>query len=176
MCPASRPTMRLHLWLETDKGVFFGQGRLQLLEYIEYTGSLNAAAKALGMSYRAAWGKIKTSEEALGFQLVEQPDGKRGGGQLSEAAKLLIASYRTWLQEVEAFALQSAKKHMDYTPAQYWSVRELPSRKPPEAVLSARSDGSCQPDRTGQLGRPAGKAPCDGVSEAGAGAEAEAEA
>ncbi|UZP67741.1 LysR family transcriptional regulator [Desulfovibrio mangrovi] len=146
MSPASRPTMRLHLWLETEKGVFFGQGRLQLLEYIEYTGSLNAAAKALGMSYRAAWGKIKTSEEALGFQLVEQPDGKRGGGQLSEAAKLLIASYRHWLEEVEAFALQSAKKHMDYTPAQYWSVRELPSRKPPESILSASGSAAADPE------------------------------
>ncbi len=124
--------MRLHLWLETEKGVFFGQGRLQLLEYIEYSGSLNAAAKALGMSYRAAWGKIKTSEEVLGFQLVEQPEGKRGGGQLSEAAKLLIASYREWLSEVEAFALESAKQHIGYTPTQYWSVRELPNRKPPE--------------------------------------------
>ncbi len=128
---ASRPTMRMHLWLETPKGVFFGQGRLQLLEYIEYTGSLNAAAKALGMSYRAAWGKIKASEEVLGFQLVEQPEGKRGGGQLSDAARLLIAAYRNWLAEVEEFALQSAERHMGYVPKQYWSVRELPSHKPP---------------------------------------------
>lgn len=139
MSSASRPIMRLHLWLETEKGVFFGQGRLQLLEYIEFTGSLNAAAKALGMSYRAAWGKIKTSEEALGFQLVEQPEGKRGGGQLSEAAKLLIASYRGWLAEVEAFALESANRHLDYTPKQYWSVRELPTRKPPAKVLEFQS-------------------------------------
>lgn len=124
------PVMRLHLWLESEKGVFFGQGRLQLLEYIEFTGSLNAAAKALGMSYRAAWGKIKTTEEILGFQLVEQPDGKRGGGQLSEAARLLIASYRKWLAEVEAFALESANEHLGYVPRQYWSVRELPNKKP----------------------------------------------
>ncbi len=139
MSVARCPTMRLHLWLETEKGVFFGQGRLQLLEYIEYTGSLNAAAKALGMSYRAAWGKIKATEDALGFQLIEQPEGKRGGGQLSEAARHLIASYRSWLSEVERFALQSASEHMGYTPKQYWSVRELPSVKPPLASLSLQT-------------------------------------
>ena len=29
------PTMRLHLWLETEDGLFFGFGRTQLLEKID---------------------------------------------------------------------------------------------------------------------------------------------
>lgn len=114
-----QPVMRLHLWLEQADGVLFGQGRLQLLEYIEQTGSINAAAKRLGMSYRAAWGKIKASEEALGFKLLEQPDGRRSGCRLSDAARMLMEGYRNWLEEVESIALERAEKHLGYTPDQF---------------------------------------------------------
>jgi molybdate transport system regulatory protein len=61
-----RPVVRLHLWLETEKGVFFGLGRLKLLEQIQSGRSLKGAAESLGMSYRAAWGKIKNTEDVLG--------------------------------------------------------------------------------------------------------------
>lgn len=111
--------MRLHLWLEQSDGVLFGQGRLQLLEYIDQTGSINAAAKRLGMSYRAAWGKIKASEEALGFKLLEQPEGRRSGCRLSDAARMLMTGYRNWLDEVEALALQKAEEHLGYMPERF---------------------------------------------------------
>lgn len=122
------PTMRLHLWLETPSGVLIGQGRLQLLEYIEHTGSLSAAAKALGMSYRAAWGKIKSSEKILGVGLLEQPGGKGSCAQLSIAAKHLIATYKNWLTNVEQYALSSATEHFGYKPEKYWSIKDLPSQ------------------------------------------------
>ena len=57
-----KPVVRVHIWLETVDGVAFGMGRLLLLDAIEETGSLKAAAEQLGMSYRAAWGKIKSTE------------------------------------------------------------------------------------------------------------------
>jgi molybdate transport system regulatory protein len=120
------PTMRIHLWLETSSGVLIGQGRLQLLEYIEHTGSLSAAAKALGMSYRAAWGKIKASEKILGIKLLEQQAGKGSAAQLSTAAKHLIASYKDWLTNVEQYALSSAAEHFGYAPNKYWSIKDLP--------------------------------------------------
>jgi len=40
---------------------------------------LKAAAEELGMSYRAAWGKLKASEEALGMALVEKVGGNKTG-------------------------------------------------------------------------------------------------
>ncbi|MCG8531450.1 MAG: LysR family transcriptional regulator [Desulfovibrionales bacterium] len=129
MTTSSAPTMRIHLWLETQAGVLIGQGRLQLLEYIQHTGSLSAAAKALGMSYRAAWGKIKSSEKILGIELLEQRSGKGTAAQLSAAAIHLIASYREWLTDVEQYALTSAAEHFGYSPEKYWSVKDLPSRK-----------------------------------------------
>jgi hypothetical protein len=48
------PIMRLHLWLETEEGFFFGMGRAQLLAMIAKHGSLRRAAEELCMSCRAA--------------------------------------------------------------------------------------------------------------------------
>ena len=58
----------------------FAEGRRMLLEAVDRLGSLNAAAKELGMSYRAAWGKIKATEKALGLKLLDVTTGGKGGG------------------------------------------------------------------------------------------------
>ncbi|HHT9106902.1 MAG TPA: winged helix-turn-helix domain-containing protein, partial [Candidatus Wujingus californicus] len=50
------------IWLEENGGVAFSEGRKMLFDAIARRGSLNAAAKELGMSYRAAWGKVKATE------------------------------------------------------------------------------------------------------------------
>lgn len=105
----SQPIVRLHLWLETEKGVFFGLGRLQLLLDIQSGKSLKGAADHLGMSYRAAWGKIKKTEEVLGIRLIEKKGGNRSGYQLTEAGQLLASAFNQWFQEVEAHALKRAR-------------------------------------------------------------------
>ena len=43
------PTVRMHLWLESGESVYFGMGRLMLLDMIEEHGSLRKAAEAIGM-------------------------------------------------------------------------------------------------------------------------------
>ncbi|MBW2092926.1 MAG: LysR family transcriptional regulator, partial [Deltaproteobacteria bacterium] len=59
-------------WIEDDKGrPVFGQGRRIILEKIDESGSIRAAAIDLKMSYRAVWGKIRAAEERLGIKLVE---------------------------------------------------------------------------------------------------------
>jgi len=102
------PTIRLHLWLETDEGVFFGAGRVHLLEKIETYGSLKKAAEAMGMSYRAAWGKIKATEANVGFSLVKKESGKKGGYSLTEEGRTLMSQYKSWFCRVEDYALRSA--------------------------------------------------------------------
>jgi len=103
-----RTTVRLHLWLERSGGTVFGMGRLQLLERIETCGSLKAAAEDLGMSYRAAWGKLKASEEALGIALVEKVGGNKSGCRLTQEGIALAGAYRTWFAEVERHAVSRA--------------------------------------------------------------------
>ena len=101
-----RPVVRLHLWLETDKGVFFGLGRWKLLERIQSGQSLKGAAESLGMSYRAAWGKIKNTEKVLGVALIEKKAGKRAGYRLTEDGIALTACFGRWFKEVETYALR----------------------------------------------------------------------
>lgn len=103
-----RAVIRLHLWLERSGGTLFGMGRLQLLERIESCGSLKAAAEELGMSYRAAWGKVKASEEALGIALVEKVGGNKSGCRLTPEGVALAGAFRTWFAEVERHAVAKA--------------------------------------------------------------------
>lgn len=103
-----RTVIRLHLWLERGGGTLFGLGRLHLLERIATCGSLKAAAGELGMSYRAAWGKLKASEEALGMALVEKVGGNKSGCRLTPEGKALAEAYRLWFAEVERHAVAKA--------------------------------------------------------------------
>ena len=81
------PTVRMHLWLESGESVYFGMGRVMLLDMIEQHGSLRKASEAMGMSYRAAWGKLRATEDALGVVLVESSGTRRGGCHLTQAGR-----------------------------------------------------------------------------------------
>jgi molybdate transport system regulatory protein len=121
------PTMRMHLWLETEEGMFFGLGRAMLLAKIEEHGSLRKAAEELGMSYRAAWGKIKKSEEILGVKLLAQSGCKREGYQLSEAGRHYMENFLAWFEEVERDALIKAEKLLPWPIAVYQPGPSRPS-------------------------------------------------
>jgi molybdate transport system regulatory protein len=112
LLPLDQPIMRLHLWLETEKGVFFGLGRQRLLECIRSGLSLKAAADHLGMSYRAAWGKIKQTEKVLGITLIEKKGGNRSGYKLTPAGEMLTTRFEQWYAEVEQFALARSRTLM----------------------------------------------------------------
>ena len=84
--------MKIHakIWLETDLGkLLLGEGRVEIFRTIERTGSLSAAARELGMSYRAVWGKVRATEKRLGIKLVDGVAGgpKHGGTRLTDQAK-----------------------------------------------------------------------------------------
>ena len=95
---------KIKVWVEKNKEVVFGDGRLRLLVQIEKQGSITKAAKELSMSYRAAWGKIKASEERLGRKLlVIQKGGAKGGGAtLTPFAKKLISNYQSFKEKIQA--------------------------------------------------------------------------
>ncbi|MDD2390187.1 MAG: LysR family transcriptional regulator [Desulfobacterales bacterium] len=101
-------TLRIHLWLETDEGMLFGIGRVILLKKIGELGSLNKAAKKMGMSYRAAWGKIKATERELGVELITKSPDSRGFG-LTPFGYQLLDDFDRWHREIESIALEKAK-------------------------------------------------------------------
>ena len=108
--------IRLHLWIESEKGMMLGLGRAQLIENIEKYGSLQNAAKKMGISYRAAWGSIKKTEEVLGYKLLER---NAGGYHLTELGKELDRKFKTWFDGVENYALQEAKKIFPWVSTSY---------------------------------------------------------
>ena len=73
-----------------------GPGKVQLLEMIAEHGSISAAGRALGMSYRRAWMLIEAMNTGFGQPVVEaQIGGKAGGGaRLSSFGTDLVAHYR----------------------------------------------------------------------------------
>ena len=118
------PTIRLHLWLETGEGMFFGAGRALLLAKIEEHGSLKKAAEDLGISYRAAWGKIRATEQVLGVKLIAQNGCKKGGHRLTDHGLLLKEKYLLWFHEVEMWALRKAREVFP------WSVKRFEEKTP----------------------------------------------
>ena len=98
MTPEARKlVVKSKIWIEDEQGdVVFGSGRLHILGAIEKHGSILAAAKELGMSYRAVWGKIKATEQRLRQPLLtKRTGGARGGGsELTPFAKALLERFR----------------------------------------------------------------------------------
>ncbi len=113
----SETYLRLNVWIERDSRLLFGKGLAELLRRTDELGSLKKAAESLGFSYRAAWGKLKKAEEALGEPLVTKTAGNRSGYDLSPLGASLVKSYAEWYKDVEAFALQSAQEKFP------WMVR-----------------------------------------------------
>ncbi len=100
------------IWLEKDGEVLFGRGRLELLRGILEYGSLAETARHLGMSYRAAWGRLKSSENRLGHKLAEKVPAE-GRGQkliLTPLAKALIQTFLELEQQVAAFIEERQEK------------------------------------------------------------------
>ncbi|HBI47398.1 MAG TPA: molybdenum-binding protein [Smithella sp.] len=88
------------VWIEKNGNVIFGKGRDNILKAIDEQHSLNAAAKKLGMSYRAAWGRLKASEERMEMKLVEI-GVKDKSMQLTQKARAIIDRFEKLEKDVE---------------------------------------------------------------------------
>jgi molybdate transport system regulatory protein len=85
-----------HLRITLSDKAYIGPGRADLLEHIASTGSISAAGKAMGMSYKRAWGLVQALNEGFGVALVESSRGgaSQGGAQLTVAGRLVLERYR----------------------------------------------------------------------------------
>ena len=93
--PAVPVTARVKLQLYTSER-FFGPGICELLEKIRETGSIQAAAAKMGMSYTKAWKILNRAEREMGVHLIHRQSGGKNGGSstLSEAGEKVVAGYR----------------------------------------------------------------------------------
>lgn len=99
----------IKFWLETEEDYVFGEGPFSLLSKTQELGTLRGAAEALGMSYRHAWGIVKSVEQKIGKPVLKTHKGGKfggGGAELTEDGRLLVNKYR----EVKEALVEVSKK------------------------------------------------------------------
>lgn len=102
---SARGTKRLvgKLALETQLGALLGDTRIRLLEAIEQHGSISQAAKAVPLSYKAAWDAVDAMNNMADVPLVERSVGGRQGGgtKLTDYGRNMVALYRAMEKEYQ---------------------------------------------------------------------------
>jgi molybdate transport system regulatory protein len=97
---------RLRLRLILPGGLMLGPGKADLLAAIRDTGSIAAAGRSMGMSYKRAWMLVETLNAGFRSPLVEASRGGRGhgGAALTEAGAQVLAAYRRMQARAESAA------------------------------------------------------------------------
>ncbi len=100
-----RIELRGALWMTVDGENLGGPGRVALLARIGECGSITRAAKAMKMSYKAAWDAIDTMNTLAGEPLVERLTGGKGGGgtRLTRRGEQLVENFRIIEREHRRF-------------------------------------------------------------------------
>jgi molybdate transport system regulatory protein len=82
--------------LERDGAGSVGASRIALLQAIHDHGSITAAAKAVGLSYKAAWDAVRAMNNLFDRPVVRgRPGGAVGGAsEVTELGEALIAAFR----------------------------------------------------------------------------------
>jgi len=93
-----------HLRIVLSEKAYIGPGRADLLEGIAATGSISAAGKAMGMSYKRAWGLVQALNEGFGAPLVLSSRGGagQGGAVLTPLGQQVLSHYRSMQQKTES--------------------------------------------------------------------------
>lgn len=99
--------IEVRLFLKLDAETRIGHGKVALLEAIDRTGSISAAGRALGMTYRRAWELVDHLNKVFGRPLVTGQSGGAGGGgaRLTELGREVASRYRALLAATEAAAV-----------------------------------------------------------------------
>lgn len=86
---------RLTLRLDFPDLGRLGPGKVRLLELIVELGSISAAGRQMGMSYRRAWQLVDELNTIFGSVVTTQQGGTRGGGAgLTQTGKDIVRAYR----------------------------------------------------------------------------------
>jgi molybdate transport system regulatory protein len=86
---------RLAIRVDLASGARIGPGKVRLLEEIDRTGSISAAARAMRITYVQAWWLVDDISKAVGPVIDTYKGGRRNGGaSLTNAGRALVAEYR----------------------------------------------------------------------------------
>jgi molybdate transport system regulatory protein len=93
----------LFVRIDLNTGGHIGPGKVDLLEQISERGSIAAAGRAMGMSYRRAWELVEELNSTFGRPVVQsRTGGKSGGGaELTPLGYLVVGRYRALQKAVD---------------------------------------------------------------------------
>lgn len=93
--PVDSPRLRFRLILGHSTAI--GPGKVDLLAAVAETGSISAAGRSMGMSYKKAWYLIDTMNRCFREPLVVASKGGsgRGGAQLTPMGERALSLYRS---------------------------------------------------------------------------------
>ena len=134
--PDHQAGITLTLRVDLGKAGAIGPGKIRLLELIGETGSISAAGRAMGMSYRQAWLLIDSLNAAFREPATATLSGgaKGGGADLTPFGKTLIRIYR----DIEAAAERTVADELAALATVLGSDNPIASRGAKPAVKSAR--------------------------------------
>ncbi len=116
------PTLRIRIVFGAHEMI--GPGKADLLERIDRCGSIAAAGREMGMSYKRAWELVGTLNAMFRVPLVESTRGGPGGGGavVTEAGREVLALYR-------AFVARAAEAGDEQLAALTERLRDIPEGK-----------------------------------------------
>ncbi len=117
----------LHLRVVLGKAVAIGPGKAELLQSIAETGSIAAAGRRMGMSYKRAWSLAEEMNAMFASPLVDAAKGGAGGGgaALTSLGARVLAAYR----RLEDAAAAAGEPDL----AELQAVLRVPARREPAA-------------------------------------------
>jgi len=110
MPDAPGPLASIRIRLICGDEIAMGQGKADLLEAIQETGSISAAGRKLGMSYRKAWLMVDEMNRCFTHPVVEAMKGgaQGGGAHLTDQGREALRQYR----RLQALAQRSIEEEL----------------------------------------------------------------
>ena len=99
------------VWVGKEGATYLAWGRVVLLERIDKCGSISAAARSMGISYRHAWLLVEQMNKLAPTPLVvAQKGGQKGGGTtLTPDGKKALQGFWLLVQKFEAFLNEASR-------------------------------------------------------------------
>jgi len=94
-------------------GPAMGPGKAELIERIGQTGSISAAARDMGMSYRRAWQLVESLNATFGEPVVTTAiGGQRGGGaRVTPYGESLVVHFRAMEEKASSAIAGDLKRY-----------------------------------------------------------------
>jgi molybdate transport system regulatory protein len=127
------------LSLQADGRALGGADRIALLSKIGETGSITAAARAVGMSYKGAWDAIDAMNNLADEPLVMRMTGGKGGGgtHLTERGQRLVDAFAA-LEDIQQRFLEQFETLAEASATDIQLIRSLMFRTSARNQLSGR--------------------------------------